>query len=56
MTVNELIFALRQWDGTDEVVVKFNGEEYSIIDLGTYADYSDKEGGDSPAIIIETKF
>ena len=52
MTVNELIFALRQWDGTDEVVVKYLDEEHNIIELGEWYDYSGKEGGSSPAIII----
>ena len=30
-----------------------NSTEYDIIELGVYYDWSNKEGGSSPAIIIE---
>ncbi len=56
MTAYELIKELQHWGPNDEVVVKngrdYNSIEYDIIGVGAYPDFSRKEGGDSPAIII----
>ena len=57
MTVGELKAELERWDDNDEIIVKMHGhlsdEEYDIVELGVYYDWSNKEGGNSPAIIIE---
>lgn len=57
MLVCELIRELEKWDPNDDVVVKMIGHlddtEYNISHIGEYYDWSGKEGGSSPAIIIE---
>lgn len=55
MTVGELINELQNCDWNDEVAVKAIGteKEFGIIGVGEWYDYSGKEGGSSPAILIE---
>lgn len=57
MTVGELIRQLQEWNLDDEVIVKrhypLEDEEYDISHVGEYYDWSNKEGGSSPAIICE---
>lgn len=58
MTVEDLIWELQKnWDPKDEVIVKMQGHlsdtEYDIVGITWYPDYSNKEGGSSPAILIE---
>ena len=57
MTVGELIRQLQKWDNNDEVIVKrqcpLEDEEYEISHVGVYYYWSNKEGGDAPAIICE---
>lgn len=56
MTVGDLISELEKWDLNDDVIVKMCGPldtEFDISYVGEYYDYSGKEGGSSPAIIIE---
>lgn len=54
MTVAELIYSLKaNWDMNDEVIVKQGDKEYDIRGISWYADFYGKEGGSSPAIIID---
>jgi hypothetical protein len=58
MTVGRLISELQEhWNLDDEIIVKMQGHvndtEYDIVGITWYADYSNKEGGSSPAILIE---
>ena len=58
MTVGRLISELQEhWNLDDEIIVKMQGHindtEYDIIGITWYADYLNKEGGSSPAILIE---
>lgn len=54
MTVAELIYSLKaNWDMNDEVIVKQGDNEYEIRKISWYADFYGKEGGSSPAIIID---
>jgi hypothetical protein len=58
MTVEDLIYELQEyWDPKDDIIVKMKGHEidseYDIVGVTWYADYSNKEGGSSPAILIE---
>lgn len=53
MTVGELKAQLSDWSDDDVIVVKHGDEEYDISHVGVYYDWSYKEGGDSPAIIID---
>ena len=53
MLVCDLINELEKWDPNDDVVIKTNdGDEYDIRGVGEYYDWSRKEGGESPAILI----
>lgn len=53
MTVSELIYELQNnYDLNDEVVVKQGDIEYDITGISWYADFYNKEGGSSPAILI----
>lgn len=54
MTVGELINELQSnWCLSDEIVVKHGDKEFEILSVTWYADYYNKEGGSSPAILIE---
>lgn len=58
MTVGRLISELQEhWNLDDEIIVKMLGHiddtEYDIVGITWYADYSNKEGGSSPVILIE---
>ena len=59
MTVGELKAELEKWDDSDEIIVKIvhqvSDMEYDIEYIGEYYDWSNKEGGSSPAIIIEDR-
>ncbi len=57
MTVSELIYSLKaNWDMNDEVIVKQGDKEYEIRGISWYADFYGKEGGSSPAIIIDDSY
>ena len=57
MTVGELKEELERWDDDEVIIVKMlchlSDEEYDIVRMGEYYDWSHKEGGSAPAIIIE---